>query len=153
VTDTRKNQSAIDDALSDVFAAARWLGALWNSSAKAVSPNEIEWQCNTWGSGHGRGDWLDTANFLVAAAAFGLSTSQNWEGRDELVVTVPFDQFPRVADLIDRLGDEPEAWPWTTEEEADDDLDGQIAIAAETLKLPRSALAENNDLLEALRIK
>jgi hypothetical protein len=116
MTDIGNNQVEIDEASADVFAAARWLGSVWNSSARAVSACE------------------------------------NWEGRDELVVTVPFDQFPQVADLLDRLGEEAEAWPWG-EEEVEDDLEGQITVAAETLALSRSVVADNSDLRRALRIE
>ena len=148
----RNDQVKIDEASTDVFAAARWLGAQWNSSARAVSAHEIEWQCDTWGSGRGGGDWLDTASFDVIASAFELETSRNWEGRDELIVTVPFDQFRQVADLLDRLGDEPEAWPWS-EEVVEDDIESQISIAAKTLALSRSVIADNHDLRSALRIE
>lgn len=129
MTNNQPNQAGTENASTDVFAAARWFGSLWNSTAKAVSLDEVEWQCNTWGSGDGRGDWLDTASFRVAAAALGLALSQNWDGRDELIVSVPFDQFPQVAGLLDRLGEEAEAWPWF----AEDEPERQIAIAAQTL--------------------
>jgi hypothetical protein len=88
----------------------------------------------------------------VAAAAFGLEASRNYEGRDELIVTVPFDQFPQVADLLDRLGDEPEAWPWSAEE-AEDNRSRQVAIASQALALPQPMLADNPDLLRALRLR
>jgi hypothetical protein len=150
MTEIRTQQAEIDEASADVFAAARWLGQLWNSSAKAVSAHQIEWQCNTWGSGRGRADWLDTANFEVAAAAFALETSRNLQGRDELIVMVPFDNFSQVADLLDRLGDEPETWPWHAEA---GDLDRKINIAAEALGLPPSVVTSNGDLRRALRIE
>ena len=152
MTYNQPNQADIDSASTDVFAAARWLDSLWNSSARAVSANGIEWQCRTWGSAHRGGDWLDTASFLVAAAAFGLALSQNWDGRDELIVSVPFDQFPQVAELLERLGEEPEAWPWLAED-VEDVRDGQIAVAAETLGLSPSEVTQNTALLEALRIE
>ncbi|QGN58067.1 hypothetical protein [Nostocoides sp. HKS02] len=69
MTYNQPSQAGIENASADVFAAARWFGSLWNSSAKAVSLDEIEWQCNTWGSGHGRGDWLETANFRSLPSA------------------------------------------------------------------------------------
>jgi hypothetical protein len=151
MTDDQNDQVNVHEAPTDVFAAARWLGAQWNSSARAVSAHEVEWQCTTWGSGRGRADWLETASFDVAAAAIGLQTSRNWEGRDELVVTVPLDQFRQVADLLDRLGDEPEAWPWL-DEDVEDDLESQISIAAKTLALSPAVIEDNHDLRSALRI-
>jgi len=36
-----------NEAPVDIFAAARWLDDLWSSSAKAISPDEIEWMCGT----------------------------------------------------------------------------------------------------------
>lgn len=141
--DTRTEPAA------DVFAAARWLDELWNSTAKAVSPTLIEWQCTTWGSGRGGGDWTETATFLLIAALFGLDTGRNREGRDELVVWVPLDKFDQIAELIDRLGEEAEAWPWLDEEDGSD----QIAVAAQALGREVSELDGNPDLLEALRIE
>lgn len=144
--------STIKIASGDVFVAARWLADLWNSSAKAVSSDEIEWQCNTWGSGRGCGDWLDTAKFAVVSEAFGLRTWRDYDGRDELVVAVPLAKFPAVATLIQRLGEEPEAWPWL-DEDLYGDTERQISTAAEELGLSRAALAANTDLLDALRIE
>lgn len=42
--------------------------------------------------------------------------------------------------LIERLGDEPEQWPWLLGDEDDDDAD-PLAQAAEVVDLPRQALA------------
>ena len=133
----------------DVFAAARWLGELWNSSAKAISPDEVEWMCGTWGSGRGRGYWTETATFTVVAQRFGLRTGRNFEGRDEAIVWVPLKRFPEVADVIERLGEDPEEWPWLDEEAEGRELD----VAAEVLRLSPAALAEDADLLELLRIE
>ena len=133
---------------TDVFGAARWLDQLWNSTAKAVSPDLIEWQCQTWGSGRGCGDWAHIGTFVLVAEACGLSTSRNREDRDELIVMVTPDRFPAVAALIERLGEDPEAWPWYDEE----DEDKQIAVAAQVLGKTVTDLTDNEDLLEALRI-
>lgn len=137
--------------MTDVFAAARWFESLWNSCAKAVSVDQIEWQCNTWGSGHGGGDWLDTAVFQVVATRFAFRSWASDE-RDEFVIAVPLDQFSEVARLIDRLGEEPESWPWFAEE-LEDDRERQIAIAAEMLDMPATELDCNAELLAALRIE
>ena len=132
----------------DVFAAARWLGELWNSTAKAVSLTEVDWQCSTWGSGNGHGDWLDTATFRLISGLLDLDTWSNDEGRDELVVHMRLSQFGRAATLIDRLGEEAEAWPWF-----DEDAEGrELEVAAATLDIPVADLAANQDLLKALRI-
>lgn len=138
-----------NEAPVDVFAAARWLDDLWNSSAKAVSPEEIAWQCNTYGSGRGRGYWVETATFAVVAQVFGLRTSRNFEGRDEAIVWVPLERFPEVAEFIERLGEDLEEWPWL-EEEAEG---REVEVAAEVLGLSPAALAEDTDLLELLRIE
>ena len=140
---------AIDDVAIDVFAAARWFDTLWNSTAKAVSPDEVEWQCTTWGSGRGCGDWTQTAIFILTAEVFGFQLGRNCDGRDELVVPVPLDRFPQVVRLIERLGEEAESWPWLHE----DDQDRQILVAAEVLGIPAAAVAEDIELLEALRIE
>jgi hypothetical protein len=133
----------------DVFAAARWFGMLWNSTAKAVSPDELEWQCTTWGSGRGGGDWTQSATFVLVVKLFDLRAWRNHDGRDELVVLVPLDLFPQLVGLIRRLGEDPEEWPWLTE----DDLERQIDVAAEVLGIAPSTLASDHDLLEVLRIE
>lgn len=139
-------------AASSVFTAAEWLGSLWNSSAKATSFEEIEWQCNTWGSGRGAGDWIETALFHIAAAAFDLSTTRSFAGRDELVVNVPLAKFRQVAVALARLGDEAEAWPWF-DEDVEGDHFGQIEIAACELGLTAADVADNAALLDALHIE
>ena len=139
----------IEVGADDVFAAARWFDELWNSTAKAVSPDEVEWQCTTWGSGRGGGDSTETGTFLLAVVAFDLRSWRNRDGRDELVVSVPLDRFPRIVRLIDRLGEEPESWPWILEE----DVDRQINMAAEVLGIPAAAVADDSGLLTALRIE
>ena len=133
---------------TDVFAAARWFDELWNSTARAVSPEDVEWQCTTWGSGRGGGDWTDTAMFAVVIERFGLRSWRNREGRDELVVSVPLAVLPEVVALIDRLGEEPEDWPWVHEE----DPGQQLLLAAQVLAMPPAALVDQADLCEALRI-
>jgi hypothetical protein len=133
---------------TDVFAAARWFDSLWNSSAKAVSAEELEWQCTTWGSGCGRGCWEQTATFTLVAAVFGLRSWPNPDGRDELVVSVPLARVPEIVRLIDRLGEEAECWPWFEEE----DRERQVSVAAEILGLSPTAVADDVDLLAALRI-
>ena len=55
----------------------------------------------------------------------------------------------RVVRLIDRVGEEPESWPWILEE----DFDRQIEVAAEVLGIPVAAVAEDSALLAALRIE
>ena len=137
------------EAPVDVFAAARWLDDLWNSSARAISPDEVEWMCGTWGSGRGRGYWTETATFTVVAQVFGLRTGRNHEGRDEAIVWVPLERFSEVAELIERLGEDPEEWPWFDEEAER----REVEVAAEVLGLSPAVLAEDADLLEVLRIE
>lgn len=133
----------------DVFTAARWFDELQNSTGRAVSPNLIEWPCTTWGSGRGCCAWTETATFVLVTELFGLDTGRYREGRDELIVWVPLDKVDQVAELIDRLGEDAEAWPWLDEE----DGSYQIAVAAQALGREVSDLAGNPDLLEALRIE
>jgi hypothetical protein len=78
-----------DAGLSDVFAAARWLDGLWNATARATSPDEVEWPCCTWGSAQRRGDREQFALFVLVAKVFGLPSGANRAGRNELVVLVP----------------------------------------------------------------
>ena len=150
MTETRTPATgSIDVAADDVFAAARWFDTLWNSTAKATSPEEVEWQCTAWGSGRGGGDWTETGTFLLVVVVFDLRSWRNRDGRDELVVSVPLDRFPQVVRLIDRIGEEPESWPWILEE----DFDRQIDVAAEVLGIPVAAVADDSGLLRALRIE
>ena len=138
------------EAPVDVFTAARQLDDLWNSSARAVSPQKIEWMCRTWGSGRGRAAWTDIAVHTVVAEAFGLEMSSNWDGRDELIVYVPFEKFADVYRMIDRLteGEEPTGWPWLDEE-----AEGrEVEVAAQVLGMSASDIAANGDLMEALGI-
>jgi hypothetical protein len=137
-----------DTVADDVFAAARWFDSLWNSSARAVSAEEVEWQCTTWGSGCGRGGWEQAATFTLVAAVFGLRSWRNRQGRDELVVSVPLGRVPEIVRLIDRLGEEAESWPWFEEE----DRDRQVRVAADILGLSATAVADDVDLLAALAI-
>jgi hypothetical protein len=132
----------------DVFEAARWFDELWNSTAKAVKADLLAWQCTTWGSGRGHGDWTETALFVLMAEVFGLDTSRNYDGRDELIVSVPLNLVSEITGLIDRIGDFAESWPWLCEE----DPHLQVAQAAHVLGRPVSDLEEDADLLEALRI-
>jgi hypothetical protein len=149
VTETHTPAMGVTGPAVDAFAAARWFEMLWNSTARAVSADRVEWQCTTWGSGRGGGDWLETAVFSVVAAVFDLPTSRNYDGRDELVVLVPLERFADIVGLIDRLGEEPEGWPWLRE----DDPDRQIELAAEVLGISAAAVADDIDLLDALRIE
>jgi hypothetical protein len=144
-----KTDGLSDEAAMDVFAAARWFAELWNCTAKAVAPDEIEWQCTTWGSGRGFGDWTETAIFVLVAQLFGLPSGRNYDARDELLVWVPLDRVPSIVRLVDRLGQDPEAWPWLREE----DRNRQVTIAADLLGVPASTMAGDDDLLEALRIE
>lgn len=141
---------------ADVFGAARWMDELWNSTARAVSPELIEWQCNTWGSGAGRGDWTEYGTFALVAEAFGLTTSSNYDARDELIVMVPLEKFVDVATLIDRIGEDPEGWPWLGELDEEDDDENyrrQMVVAAEVLGRPVEDLVADMDLLETLRLE
>ncbi|MEZ0579269.1 hypothetical protein [Nocardioides sp. MH1] len=145
---TPTTQSREDHPPLDVFAAAHLLDSLWNSSAKAVAPDAIEWRCNTWGSGRGAADWLETATFDVVTAALDLHSWRNRGGRDELVVAVPLERAVRVVRLIERLEKhEPEAWPW-----CDVDVEDPVGLAAEVLGLSPAEVAANDQLMEALRL-
>lgn len=136
-------------APADVFGVARWFDQLLNSTARAVSPAEVEWQCRTPGSGRGRGDWERWALWDVVATFFCLPTATNHAGRDEVIVRVPLEQYGEIATLIERLGEDAGEWPWLWEE----DEDRQVATAAEVLGLPAVALADDPELLRALGIE
>src|SRR4051812_22715190 len=81
----------------DAFEAASWLDGEWNSSAKAVAADLVEWKCRTWGSGRGHGYWSDVATFGLVATLFGLRTTRDYDGRDELIVEVPLSLFQQVS--------------------------------------------------------
>lgn len=150
MTETNTHAADPNDVVgADVFAAARWFAELDNSTARAVTRDEIEWQCTTWGSGRGCANWAETATFSLVAQVFGLPSGRNFDARDELVVCVPLDRFPEIARLIRRLGEDPERWPWLDEE----DQDRQIALAAQVLGTTAAAVADDDDLLWALRIE
>jgi hypothetical protein len=134
----------------DVFGVAEYFGALHDSRARAIAPQLVEWQCRTWGSGKGGGDWEDTAVFRLVAQVFGLDTSRNWDGRDELIVMIPAELFGPIAGLIERLGvDEPCHWPWLVEE----DQDRKVIVAAAFLGLSVAVLENDEELLEALHLE
>jgi hypothetical protein len=135
----------------DVFSAAQWLDASWNSRARATGPALIEWECRTWGSGRGRAMWEETVLFKIVATRFDLATRSNDEERNELVVEVPLDQFSAIAEVMDGLGDEPGLWPWC-DEDLEGDLPRRIALAAEVLELQPEELENDQGLLELLRI-
>lgn len=166
---TTRPKAAPGQAPMDVFAAARWFEDLWNSTARAVSAELIEWRCRTWGSGRGGGAWTETALFRVVAETFGLQTDRDREERDELVIQVPLDRVPGIVGLVGRIGQEPEDWPWLIDfedfEDEDDERQGnagntggsvedeeaaRLAVAAQVLATTPEALAANPDLLEAL---
>lgn len=144
-------ETGISGAASDVFSAAAWLGALWNSSAKAISVSEVEWQCDTWGSASGSGDWVETAAWHVAALVFDLETTRNADGRDELVVVVPLARFADLAAVLERLGEEAEEWPWF-DEAIYGDAGAQIAVAARELAVSPGRITDTPGLMDVLRI-
>lgn len=138
--------------VTDIFSAASWFDDLWNSTARAVSPSTLEWQCCTYGSGKGRAYWEYTAIFDVVVAMFDLPTESNWSGRDELIVTVPLELVPAIMEVIECLDqDDPSSWPWMDEDVAGD-RKAQIAVAAESLGVLPEDLACNDKLLRLLRI-
>ena len=100
-------------------------------------------------SGRGCGDWSQTATFILAAQVFDLRSWRNRDGRDELVVSVPLDWVPQIVRLIDRIGEEPESWPWIYE----DDRDRQISVADEVLGITAATVSDDADMLVALRIE
>jgi hypothetical protein len=151
-SDTAETATSTETLGSDVFAAAQWFDDLWNSSARAVAADEIEWHCATWGSGRGHGDWLDTAMFHIVVNVFGLRTWRNRSGRDELVVAVPLNQVASIAAVVEKLDGDPDDWPWF-DEDLEDDLDRRIAVAAACLAVTPEAIHANEDLLGALRVQ
>ena len=80
----------------DVFTAARLLDDMWNRTARAVAVDEIERQCDTSDSGYGRGRWEEVGLFRLLVKTFKLKTSKNYEGRNELVLTVPLALLPAI---------------------------------------------------------
>jgi hypothetical protein len=132
----------------DIFAGAQSLDQIWNSSAHAVGPDEILWQCDTWGSGRGRCSPEESAIHLVVAHVLNLKTSYNWDARDELEVRIPLDAVERAIELAEALEDT-DSWPWH-----DDDLSvtQKVALAAKALGLSAKVVRMDNDLLDLLRI-
>jgi len=132
---------------TDAFGAARWFDELSNSRARAVSPELIEWECRTWGSGRGRGAWTDAVLFTLVAKLFALDTGKNRDGRDELIVWVPLERFAEIAGLIERIGEVPEDWPWL-----DGDSDTALSAAAAALGRTVGELEEDYGLRKALQL-
>lgn len=87
---------------------------------------------------------------VTVAAMFRLPTSRNWAGNDELIVTVPVEQFVKVRAVLQRLRETPDRWPWR-QQAVWGDLDRQIEMAAGVLEIS-SEIAPNDNLLEALGI-
>ena len=134
------------DASLDVFVVANRFDNLWNSRARAVAPDRIEWQCRTWGSGTGRGCREDVAIFDVVRLAFGLVSWTDHDGRDELVVEVPLSQAAHILSVILQLDEsEPADWPWSGE-----DVENAVALAAEVLGVTEAVVTSNAELMESL---
>ncbi|MGO4604492.1 hypothetical protein [Terrabacter sp. 2YAF2] len=87
--------------------------------------------------------------FTIVATVFNLEPWRNRDGRDELVVATPLSTSPRVAALIDRLGDDPADWPWFTEEAEGRELDA----AAEVLDVPTEVFAADPHLRRAIGLR
>jgi hypothetical protein len=85
---------------NDAFEAASWLDGGWNSSAKAVTADLVEWKYRAWGSGRGHGYWSEVATFGLVAEMFGLKTTRDYDGRDEFIVEVPLELFKQVSALL-----------------------------------------------------
>lgn len=145
-------------AADDVFSAAEWFSMLWNSSAKAVAFDKVEWQCNTWGSGRGAGSWEDWGLFALVAKRFDLATFGNDDARDELVIAVPLDRMADIVKLVDDIGENCEEWPWLVEDDGDEELDDEayemkrIVAASAALGVPVEVLAADGEWLELLRL-
>jgi hypothetical protein len=84
----------------------------------------------------------------VVIELFGLRSWRNRDGRDELVVSVPVDRVAGIVAVIDRLGEEPESWPWLYE----DDPEHQLVLAAQAVGISPAALAGKAELRAALRL-
>jgi hypothetical protein len=136
----------VDVKTTDVFGAAVWLEELGNGPARAASLDLVEWQCSTWGSGRGRGEMEDIGLFHLVARVLSLETGRNREGRDELIVYVPFESFAAVAALIEEIGGDTQSWPWLLE----DDEDDQRRVAASVLGTTVADLVGDGDLLATL---
>ena len=143
--------TTIDDT-PDVFQAAAWLNGVWNSTAHAVTPDFIRWQCRTWGSGDGYCYWAEVATFEVVAAALDLTTYPNDSGRGELIVEVPRQHVARVRRIIEAIGDFGEDWPWYAEDTQDLGFEAVLSMAADALDMDEASLLANENLARALRL-
>lgn len=131
----------------DVFQAARWFDSLWNSRARAISADELEWQCTTWGSGRGRAQIEEVGLFQLVAHRFQLKTGRG--DRDELIVLVTLQKSADIMAFVERVGEATEDWPWVREEDYDD----RLRVAAEVLQLPIDDLMSDEELLDLLSIR
>lgn len=131
----------------DVFEATRRLDDLWNSRARAVGADMIEWECKTWGSGDWRGARDDYVLFRLMAERYDLDTRVNWEERDELIVLVPLDLVDQIFSIIEQLDED---WPWLVEDLTRNE---QLAIAAKVLYLDPGELEGWDELVEMLRFE
>jgi hypothetical protein len=138
---------AVELARLDVFDAALWFDSLWNSRARAVSAEVLEWQCTTWGSGRGRCQFEEVGLFLLVAHCFNLRTERG--DRDELIVLVSMPQAADIMAFIERVGEETEDWPWAGEEDDDD----RLRVAADTLGMAPDDLSSDGELLDLLSIR
>lgn len=142
--------STVGGERTDVFAAAEHLQEISFGRARAVGSDEIELQCRTWGSGSGRGHWVDRVFFEVIAGMFDLRLWRNKDGRDELVVAVPMDMYDDVVSAIAHLDqDEPESWPWI---QRGGSVERKIEAAARWLGCEVEFLNARPAALQALRI-
>ena len=128
----------------DVFEAARWFDGGWNSTAKAVTADLIEWKCTTWGSGRGAGSWEEVGTFVLVAQVFGLATGRDRDDRE-----FPWRCFLRSL----RCSSGSVTLRGTGLGCGEDEVDAQIAVAAGVLGVPVEDVAGDDDLLEALRIE
>ena len=90
--------------------------------------------------------------FALMIQRFNLNASRNYDGRDELLVTVPLERVADIVTLISVLGENPEEWPGVWDEDPDGEPVDQVAVAAQALNVPVQALATVDDWLEVLRL-
>ena len=132
----------------DVFEAAHWLAGECNSSARASAADMVEWKCQTFGSGLGAAYWSEVATFGLVAVMFGLRTTSDRDGCDELVVEVPLELFPQVSSLLKRLNSDPEEWPWRSAP----DKQRALQMAGDVLGMPLRELKKDRGLQKALHL-
>jgi hypothetical protein len=98
--------------MMDIFEAkAAVEGALGHEGyhVNIEGPEQLRLMSTTWSSGRGEGpDDVSVRTLLAVADALALASGRNYQGRDELVVSLPVAKFVAFLDFVTEF--DPENW-------------------------------------------